>query len=258
MSYATWSSSGYYLAGDIVYDGTQLYTAVIDNTAKQPSLNTPAIWILTNPPATPVVDSLNGLQNAVVLVAGSGVSVQPGVPAAQDIEVANTGVLSVDGAAGAITTKCGQYYKTALQNLTSGSTDATFAVAQPWTDTTAITWTAGSANFTVAVKGLYQLEFNATIVANGATWTATSNKSVSIDITRAPTPEQVIVANQALMASGVNYAQAVVATLALEVGDVINCRVGNTFAGGPAQIQFLTSTFDLNTFFSWVLIKTLP
>jgi hypothetical protein len=282
MAYAQWNPQANYLAGDIVYDGINPYTAVVNNTAQQPSLNTPAVWILTNPPATPVVDSLNGLQNAVVLVAGSGTSVTPGLPAAQDItiantgvlsvgagagisstggqnpSIANTGVLSVDGATGAVTTRTGQYYKTAVQNLTSGNTDATFDVAQSWTDTTAVTWTAGSANFTVATKGLYQLEFSVTILANGATWLTTSNKGCSIDITRSPIAEQIIVANNAQMASGINYAQMVVATLALEVGDIINCRVANTFTGGPSQIQSLQNTFDYNTTFTWTLLKTLP
>jgi hypothetical protein len=39
------------------------------------------------------------------------------------------------------------------------------------------------------------------------------------------------------------------------VGDVINLRLGNTFTGGPAQIQQLQNTFDFNTFFTWRYIS---
>jgi hypothetical protein len=191
----------------------------------------------------------------LTVTAGTGIS---NSGTAEDPILDNTGVLSVDGLSGALTTKTGQYYKTALQNLTSGSTDITFDVAQPWSDTTAITWTAGSKDFTVVQKGIYQLEFVATVIANGASWTTTSNKSVSIDITRAPIAEQVILPNQALLASGVNYGQAVTATFELEAGDILNCRVGNTFAGGPAYVNPVQNTFDYNTFFTWTLLKPLP
>jgi hypothetical protein len=169
----------------------------------------------------------------------------------------NAGVLALDGAAGVLTTKTGQYYRTSLQSLTSGSTDIIFQAAQSWTDLTSISWTGPSAAFTVAVKGLYQLEFAVSVDANGATWTIGTNKGASIDITRPPSAEVIILPTNALMASGVNYGQVATATYALEIGDVINCRVANTFSTAtPFAIP--QSGFDLSTFFTWTLIKPLP
>jgi hypothetical protein len=102
---------------------------------------------------------------------------------------------------------------------------------------------------------LYQLEFNATVLANGAIYTLTAiAKSVAIDITRTPTAEQSVIINSALQASLQNYAQSVVTTYYLEAGDNINLRVGNTFTAGPPTLQPLQNTFDLNTFFTWRFI----
>jgi hypothetical protein len=169
----------------------------------------------------------------------------------------NTGVVSIDGQTGVLTTKVGQYYLTSLQSLSSGNTDIIFTTSQPWSDNTAITWTGPSALFTVAVKGLYQLEFAVSVDANGATWTIGTNKGASIDITRPPSAELIILPTNALMASGVNYGQVATATYALEIGDVINCRVANTFSTAtPFAIP--QSGFDLSTFFTWTLIKPLP
>lgn len=209
---------------------------------------------------------LPGVKTRSIDQSASGVS--PGTYTLSTVDVdiygrvttasSGTAVTSLDGQTGALTTKSGQYYKTAPQNLTSGSTDITFDVAQSWSDATAISWTPGSQNFTVVTKGLYQFEFAATVAANGATWLSTSNKSVSVDITRSPSSEQVILANQALLASGVNYAQIVTGTIALNPGDVINCRVANTFTGGPPSVSVLVSPIDYNTTFTWTLLKPLP
>ena len=147
------------------------------------------------------------------------------------------------------------YYKSVAQNLTSGNTDMTFDEEGSWNnDNGYITHTGGTAAFTVVQAGLYQLEFNATILANGATWTTTTNKGISIDITRSPTAEQGIIPQFALIASGTQYSQSACATYNLEAGDVINCRISNTFAGGPAQAQGVQNTIDLNTWFAWTYV----
>jgi hypothetical protein len=144
------------------------------------------------------------------------------------------------------------YYKSANQNLTSGATDITFDLSGAWSNAGGyITHTDGTTAFTVVEAGLYQLELNATILANGATWTSTTNKQLSIDITRSPIAEQLVISQNAFMASGTNYLQSLCSTYNLEAGDVINCRVVNTFTGGPAQASGVTNTFDLNTWFSW-------
>jgi hypothetical protein len=149
------------------------------------------------------------------------------------------------------------YYMSVNQNLTSGSTDITFDEEGSWNNANGyITHTPGSADFTVVQAGLYQLEWNTTITASGATWATTSNKFISIDVTRSPAAEQAIIGQSAFMASGTNYSQSVCSTFDLVAGDVINCRIVNTFTGGPPEALGVANTFDLNTWFSWRYVST--
>jgi hypothetical protein len=149
------------------------------------------------------------------------------------------------------------YYMSAAQNLTSGSTDITFDEEGSWNnDNGYITHSSGTTDFTVVQAGLYQLEWNTTITANGATWATTSNKFISIDVTRSPAAEQAIIGQSAFMASGTNYSQSVCSTFDLVAGDVINCRIVNTFTGGPPQALGVANTFDLNTWFTWRYVST--
>jgi hypothetical protein len=144
------------------------------------------------------------------------------------------------------------YYKSANQNLTSGATDITFDLSGAWNnDGGYITHTDGTTAFTVVEAGLYQLEWFAGVLANGAAWTTATNKTVSIDITRSPGSEQVVITDSALIATGSNYNQTISSTFNLEAGDVINCRIVNTFTGGPPQALAVANTFDLNTWFTW-------
>ena len=79
------------------------------------------------------------------------------------------------------------YYKSVDQSLTNGSTDITFDVNAAWNnDGGYITHASGSKDFIVVQDGLYQLEWNASIVTNGASWNNSINKILSIDITRSP------------------------------------------------------------------------
>jgi hypothetical protein len=150
------------------------------------------------------------------------------------------------------------YYKTVLQNLTSSITDITFDVDASWNNTNGyINHSSGSENFEVVQEGLYQLEFNASILANGATW-ASLNKSISIDITRSPTAEVVAIPQNTSIPSTSNYSQSVCATFKLEAGDVINCRVVNAFVGGPAYVNSVQNTIDLNTWFTWRYVTSGP
>ena len=144
------------------------------------------------------------------------------------------------------------YYKSVNQNLTSGSTDLTFDVEGSWNNSNGlITHSSGSTDFVVVQAGLYQLEFNATVIANGSTNTVSTQKLLSVDITRSPTAEVVTIQQNTTIASGLTYGQSLCSTFNLEAGDVINCRVLNTFTGGPAQAVGVTNTIDLNTWFTW-------
>ena len=170
-------------------------------------------------------------------------------------ELGPQGIPGVTGATGsAPPVYQASYYKSAQQNLTSGNTDVTFDGVGVWSNTGGyITHTNGTTDFTVVQTGIYQLEFNSTIIANGSAWLTTSNKASSIDVTKGT--EQVVIVNSALLSSGLNYGQCISATYYLEAGDVINLRIGNTFTGGPALVQCIQNGFDLNTFFTWRFIS---
>jgi hypothetical protein len=143
------------------------------------------------------------------------------------------------------------YYKSANQNLTNGATDLTFDEEGSWNNSNGlITHTSGSTDFVVVQAGLYQLEFNVTIFSNGAGWTNLL-KQISVDITRSPTAEVVTIAQNGSMPTASNYGQSLCSTFSLEAGDVINCRVVNTFTSGTPTAQGVTNTIDLNTWFTW-------
>ena len=151
------------------------------------------------------------------------------------------------------------YYKTTQQNLVNGSTDITFDANASWNNSNGyITHTSGSSDFVVSQAGLYQLDFNASINANGATWNVANNKVVSIDITRSPIAEQVTIAQTAVTASTQNYIQSVSSNFYLEIGDVINLRVQGNYATAIPFVQPLANTFDLNTWFSWKYVSATP
>lgn len=144
------------------------------------------------------------------------------------------------------------YYKTSNQNLVNGSTDITFDATATWNnDSGYITHTSGSTDFTVVTPGLYQLEWNASVTANGATWNTANNKVISIDITRSPTAEQIVLSQAAVCATTTNYTQSLSSTYNLNAGDVLNCRIQGNYATATPFATALSGTFDLNTWFSW-------
>jgi hypothetical protein len=153
------------------------------------------------------------------------------------------------------------YYKTAVQNLTNSApwnTDITFDAVGSWNnDGGYITHTSGSSDFTVVQTGLYQLEFNGTVLVNNGTWSTTANRVIAIDITRPSLAEQGVIVTTSLQAVQ-SYAIQTAGSFYLIAGDVINCRINNAFTLGtptPPQAQCLTNTFDLNTFFTWRFIS---
>ena len=148
------------------------------------------------------------------------------------------------------------YYKSVQQNLVSGSTDITFDQTASWNNLGGyITHTDGTIDFTVVQTGLYQLECNASIAANGATWNTGTNKVISIDITRSPLAEQVTIGQTAVTATTTDYIQSVSSSFYLIAGDVINCRVQGNYATATPFVRPLANTFDLNTWFSWRFIS---
>ena len=148
------------------------------------------------------------------------------------------------------------YYKSGNQNLINGSTDITFDQDASWNNANGyITHASGSADFVVVKAGLYQLEWNASVNANGATWNVGTNKVVSIDITRSPIAEQVVIGQTAVTSTLTNYTQNVSSTFNLEVGDIINLRIQGNYASATPFAQGVQNTIDFNTWFTWRFVS---
>ena len=167
-----------------------------------------------------------------------------------ELSVSSISVSTINGGV-----KQATYYTSTVQTLVSGNNDVIFDSTGAWNnDGGYITHTAGTSSFTVVNTGLYQLEFNAVVLANGAIYSLTTiGKQVAIDVTRGT--EQSVIANTALQASQQNYSMSVSATYYLNATDTINLRVRNDFTGGPPTIFPVANTFDLNTFFTWRFIS---
>ena len=152
------------------------------------------------------------------------------------------------------------YYKSADQILNGpnapGNTDITFDLTGAWNNTGGyITHVNGTTSFTVVQTGIYFLEFNANIQGTGVAWTG--SKQVNIDITRSPIAEQAVIQQSATQNSGTDYGQSVSTTFYLVAGDVINLRIFNIYTSVTQPLaRGLSSTFDLNTFFSWRYISS--
>ena len=148
----------------------------------------------------------------------------------------------------------GQFYKTASQNFSSGNLHITYDAHKDWTDFSAISQRDAS-NFEVNISGVYYLDFNVSVNPGGATWT-NSSKTAMIDLNRGGT-ELAITAQYGFQNSGVFYALSTNCIYELFPGDIVNTRTVSSHTG-TMNIANIASGFDLNTYFTWRLIKTLP
>jgi hypothetical protein len=252
MTYAQWNPQQNYLVSDVVVDGIEPYIAVVGNTAKQPSLNTPAIWTLFNPPATPVVDSLNTATGALTLAGAGGLTVSA--------PVAGTITLT-QGAPDA-----GQYHKNNPQTFSvlGGATpaltwqQATFAGS-------AITPVGGilpASQFLVNTTGLYSLEAQVQLVnINTATFTDPTVRLFAV-LNRAGTSANILSTQFELTnAVPTNPAIDIAGAYLLNAGDILSFTFFYNISAGTFSAQAQSAApaaFDLNTFWTWQLIKPLP
>jgi len=249
MAYSQWTNFVNYRVGDIAVYGTTNYEALQANTNVIPSTLAPN-WQVLPAPVGAGVSSLVGGTGALTMSIPTGGTVAL---------VGNDVALSIAYPINAVYQAT--YYKTTVQNLTSGNTDITFDGVGAWSNPNGyITHTNGTTDFTVVQTGLYQMEFYIFVLVNNGAWTNTplssANKTCNIDITRPTIPEQGILSSTSLQGSQ-NYGQSVSGSYYLVAGDVLNMRVGNIYTGGtptPPQANCLLNTFDLNTFFTWTYI----
>jgi len=144
----------------------------------------------------------------------------------------------------------GTYTKSTNQALVSGNNLISFDGLESWNNIGSyITHTNGTTVFTVGIAGLYQLEGNIDVNDTNATYTTTSNKTLSIFLTRA-TVLKAIIQNSCLQATAQTFQMSLSSSYYLNVGDIIQVNLFNSFTGtAPSAIG--VDTFALNTFFTW-------
>ena len=171
----------------------------------------------------------------------------------QDITTLFFEINDLDTSVNALVPQMGQYYKTSNQAAGTGQTTISWDAHTGWSDFTGIT--QGSADhFQVNVSGLYFLEANMTCDASASGWGA-SNKIFVINITRSGS--HAVFVDTRFVVSGTNWGQFVNGSFDLYPGDIIHVRLSQTLTSGTASIRGAVG-MDLNTFFTWRLIKTLP
>ncbi len=149
----------------------------------------------------------------------------------------------------------GTFYRVSpVQNLTSGETIIDFQTEAPWNSAGYVSRIAVG-QYSIAQRGVYQLEANLLIQPNGSTNPTDLLRGVQIWINRGGINYKVLENNSNLL-SGAVYSQQVVGTVGLEENDILFIQCLNTFTGGPAQVDISTLLIDLNSFFTWSLIKT--
>ena len=233
------------------------YNTDAGNVSSSLTNNNFAVHVGTSPPY--IIKNVGS--GSVLLVQGANICTEDGnetdqTGIAQPGGVAFLDNVPVGGVTGVFQST---YYKSAQQNLSNGATDITFDTDASWNNGGGyITHAGGSTDFVVVQPGLYQLEWNASVIANGAVWTSSLLKQISIDITRSPTAEVVTMAQNSSIPSATNYVQSLCSTFNLAVGDVINCRIVNSFSSGTPYALNVTNTIDLNTWFTWRYVSTGP
>jgi hypothetical protein len=155
------------------------------------------------------------------------------------------------------------YYKTTDQSFGANdgsSNEVTFNADAAWNNSNGyITHAPGSKDFVVVQAGMYQLEWNVSVAANGATWNTGNNKVISIDLTRdigGPLLERAVIGQTAVGATGQDYSQSVCSTFHLQAGDVINLSVFGLYATNVPVIKGIQNEIDLNSWFTWRYIAS--
>jgi len=280
----SWSSATTYRQNDgvispidslfYVYIGTQPITGGSD-----PSVQPSVTWINIPPSATGDITGivagtgLSGggsigqitLDNTGVLgvVAGTGIGSSGG----QTPTISNNGVLSVDGLGGSLITECGQFYTNTTQTISLVGSPATTVLSfnMDSYSGSAITRVGGTSatQFLVNTKGVYSLStlVQMDAIASGDLSDPTvrlaffiqrgaNNVPILATVFEVPNP---VPANPPLTLSG---------SFLLDVGDIVTLSIiyylaaGRTFTILGASAPPLD--FDLNTFWSYNLIKPLP
>jgi len=161
---------------------------------------------------------------------------------------------------------CGQWHKSSNQTITTTGLPSTVSItwnsSSAWTNTSLISHNgAGSANYTVNTRGIYRINLQV-LYNNLSSATFTDNTlRIYINLTRGSNTNFISQANFDFTNitpnnSGVNTGL----LFELQVGDVISFQTSQFLSLGSFTITGQTaapSDWDLNTFWSWELVRLL-
>lgn len=186
----------------------------------------------------------------------------------QNPNITNTGVLSLDGATGAVTSRCAQWYKTSNQTIggTSGPavpTTITFDASTSWSDTSALSWDAPNNLWIVTQRGVYHLQVQLNYANMDNPIFGDATHLININLGRGTTTNSPIRnAFDWNNDSPTNPDCFAVGIYELQVGDKIQIQVVDHFQNTKTYTIVGQSgganSYDYNSFFSWALIKPLP
>ncbi|NBW78242.1 MAG: hypothetical protein EBR27_04405 [Betaproteobacteria bacterium] len=201
----------------------------------------------------------NGLLTAT---AGTGITVS----GTQNIQIGNTGVLSLDGEVGNVNTRTATYYKTSNQTINQTGNPSFVSIS--WnasttaSDTATISQTAPNSNlFNVNVKGLYLI--NIGIQYNNVAIAVLPDKTlrINMNVIRGA-GNSIMIQNTYDFPDNVptNPAQSITGIVQLNVGDQLFFQSVQYLNNGSFTLQsqaVAPNDYDLNTYWTWVMLKPL-
>jgi hypothetical protein len=110
--------------------------------------------------------------------------------------------------------------------------------------------------FTIGASGLYQVEANLSVAANGAGWTNPNQmKTLNLALTRSGVTA-VIAAATVNITTGNNYSIHCSLTFPFRTGDTLQFQHISTLSSGTPTALGLQNGFDLNTWVTFQYIKS--
>lgn len=218
-----------------------------------PSVQPSAVWLLF----PNVTGDITGV------IAGTGIT---GGGTTGSVVINNAGVLSLDGATGSLTTKCGGYHKNSNQTISTAGTPSFVGITwnqSSYGDTTTISQNApNSQSFTVNQRGIYTISIQLQYANIGATTLADPTLRIILNVNRGGNNATILTNTYDFPNNTpTNPTQSLSGSYELLAGDVLTFQ----------SVQYLSSPnsfsingqsaapldFDYNTFWSWVLVQPL-
>ena len=151
------------------------------------------------------------------------------------------------------------FSKSAAENLPTGTTTIGYDTNASWNSPIVVnTYDVGTDNstFTIGASGIYQIEANLTVAANGAGWTNPNQmKTLNILLTRGGVTATIAAATVNIT-TGNNYAIHSSLSFPFVVGDTLQIQHVATLSSGTPTALGLANGFDLNTWITFQYIKS--